>query len=203
MRCVMQEVYDVSVKSASFFERKVPARKAVSAARRLSQDDPLEGGLGLEEDASRGGSSSDRRQRDRRRGSTGTSEADAVRQTLSDSLKSILQSHASFSTSSEFVLRSDEQFVQDKELLSSWVGPRGPMRIRRFVPQFACAKREHAFMNSKTQSTLKMEDLHAGFIFQLAISLWMSHQAITGGRHNATPTQTPHRPQIPGPCKRP
>ena len=101
------------------------------------------------------------------------------------SLTSIMQSHASFSMSSEFVMRNDAQLLQDSELLESWVGPQGPMMLRRFVPEFLCAKREHAFRDSKTQNMLKMENLHAGFIFQIGLSLWFSHQAITGGQQNA------------------
>ena len=154
------EVYDVSLKSKTFFERTVPARKAVIVRRRVSQRNVYD-----ETEA--------------------TDESDT---TTLDSGSASSRSIGSGFGSRGGGQSLPKNVVPNNEVLESWVSsvqglaePRTVMTLKRLRPQFSSPTHERAFQNSNTQNRKKMERLHGGFVFQLVLTLWLCHKTFTSG----------------------
>ena len=95
----------------------------------------------------------------------------------------------------ESASQSGARLLHDIQQLRSSVGPRGPMPLETFKPQFCSSKHEQAFRNSSSQNLKVMESLHGGFIFQCGIlsllcyyatGLCRAHECVGGSRSSAT-----------------
>jgi class 3 adenylate cyclase len=152
------EVCDVSLKSESFFERTMPARKAVIARRRVSKSNL----------------------------SVNFDDSDDVATPDSSSISSGFGSHAGVQPlPNNEILESWINSAQSsaRPWINSAQSSARPvlMTLKRFRPQFSSPKHEQAFQNSKTQNRKKMEQLHGGFIFQLGLTFWLCHKTFTSG----------------------
>ena len=155
------DVCDLRIKSESFFEREIPQREALIVRRRVSQDD-------LSEAAETA-----------RRGSGVTSSSGDSRYTLEDALHltGALQM-PSDNASVHFAAKSGAEVLYEIQQLRSSVGPRGPMPLETFKPQFRSVEHEQAFRNSNAQNLKQIESLQGGFIFQLGILFFLCHHAM-------------------------
>ena len=108
-----------------------------------------------------------------------TSSSGDSRYTLEDALHltGALQM-PSDNASVHFAAKSGAEVLYEIQQLRSSVGPRGPMPLETFKPQFRSVEHEQAFRNSNAQNLKQIESLQGGFIFQLGILFFLCHHAM-------------------------